>query len=85
MCSLNIEYVFETRSAIKGKDRLRYKAVCSCPYLDVFSSILAAIGFNGLCCFNYKVANGLPMILEINPRFGGSLSPFFFSFVRHLQ
>ncbi len=35
-------------------------------------------------CINYKVVNGQPVIFEINPRFGGSLSLFFFSFLRHL-
>jgi predicted ATP-grasp superfamily ATP-dependent carboligase len=34
---------------------------------------------------NYKVVRGLPYILEINPRFGGSLTPYFFSFIRHLK
>jgi hypothetical protein len=83
-CSLNIEYAFETETPIKGHDREIYKKVCSCPFLDVFASILASIGFEGLCCFNYKVRDGRPLILEINPRFGGSLCPYFFVFLRSL-
>ncbi len=39
----------------------------------------------GLCCFNYKVIDDNPYLLEINPRFGGSLSSFFFSFIRQLK
>ncbi|MGH8049795.1 MAG: hypothetical protein ACREPB_03945, partial [Arenimonas sp.] len=37
------------------------------------------------CCFNYKVRDGQAMILEINPRFGGSLCQYFISFIRHLD
>ena len=41
-----------------------------------FQSILRFIGFNGLCCVNYKLRNERPVILEINPCFGASLCPF---------
>jgi hypothetical protein len=85
VCAINIEYGFKTDTPIKGKDPEIYRKVCSCSYLDVFSSILMSIGFEGLCCINYKVWNNRPLILEINPRFGGSLCPFFFSFLRHLD
>jgi hypothetical protein len=84
VCSLNIEYAFETETPIKGKDRPIYTKICRCPYLDVFSSLLMAIGFEGLCCINYKVVDNRPFILEINPRFGGSLCLFFFSFIEHV-
>jgi predicted ATP-grasp superfamily ATP-dependent carboligase len=36
-------------------------------------AILAALGYEGTCCFNYKRADGGLFILEMNPRFGGSL------------
>jgi carbamoylphosphate synthase large subunit len=36
-------------------------------------AILDALGFEGTCCFNYKLEADRPMILELNPRFGGSL------------
>lgn len=85
VCSLNIEYGFTTEMPIKGKDHLIYRKICSCPYLDVFSAVLSSIGFEGLCCVNYKVWHDRPYILEINPRFGSSLCPFFFAFVRHLN
>ncbi len=84
VCAINIEYVFETETPIKGKDQPIYTKICRCPYLDVFSSILISIGFEGLCCFNYKVYDNRLFILEINPRFGGSLCPFFCSFLRHI-
>ena len=41
-------------------------------YLDVFVSILRCLNFSGMCCFNYKVLNGVPIIFELNPRIGGS-------------
>lgn len=81
LCSMNIEYTFETESPIKGQEKRVYKKICHCPYLDIFSSILASIGFEGLCCFNYKVHDNKPFIIEINPRFGGSLCPFFSLFI----
>jgi hypothetical protein len=36
-------------------------------------AILDALDFEGTCCFNYKWQDGRPMLLELNPRFGGSL------------
>ncbi len=83
--SLNIKYVFETETPIKGKDKALYKKICHCQYLDLFSSILKSINFDGLCCINYKIHNNRPIILEINPRFGGSLSQYFFSFLNHIN
>ena len=37
------------------------------------TAILDALGYEGTCCFNYKLVEGALKILEINPRFGGSL------------
>lgn len=84
-CSLNIEYAFDSATSVKGQDREIYRKVCSCPFLDEFTSVLSSIGFEGLCCINYKVSAGRPLILEINPRFGGSLCPYFFVFLRSLN
>jgi ATP-grasp domain len=83
--ALNIMYEFGTETPIKGQDPVLYRVIHRCTYLDLFARILRAIGFQGLCCVNYKVACGRPYIFEINPRFGGSLSPYFVSFVRHLN
>jgi predicted ATP-grasp superfamily ATP-dependent carboligase len=84
-CSLNVEYKFANERPIKGKDLPVYSKLCQCPYLDLFSEVLSCIGFNGLCCINYKVYGDIPFILEINPRFGLSLSPYFFAFIRQLD
>lgn len=44
------------------------------PYLDCFRRILRAVGFtDGTCCFDYRLRDGLPLVFELNPRFGGSL------------
>ena len=82
--ALNVMYEFATDTPIKGQHKVLYTVIHRCPYLKLFSEVLRTIGFQGLCCVNYKVAHKQPYILEINPRFGGSLSPYFFSFLRHL-
>lgn len=43
------------------------------PVLATCATILDAMGYEGTCCFNYKLEDGALRILEINPRFGGSL------------
>jgi hypothetical protein len=83
--SLNIMYEFESDTPIKGQQRQINTIIHHCPYLNLFAGVLRSIGFQGLCCVNYKVAHGRPYIFEINPRFGASLAPYFFSFVRHLS
>jgi ATP-grasp domain len=83
--ALNIMYEFESEYSIKGQVPDLYKVIHRCGYLDLFADVLRSIDFQGLCCVNYKVMRGQPYILEINPRFGGSLAPYFFSFIRHLN
>ncbi len=82
--ALNIKYQFASDMPIKGQNVALFQVVHRCPYLDLFARILRTIQFQGLCCVNYKVAEGKPFLMEINPRFGGSLAPYFFSFIRHL-
>ena len=83
--ALNIMYEFETETPIKGQNQILYTVIQHCPYLKLFARMLRSIDFEGLCCVNYKVAHGQPYLLEINPRFGASLAPYFFSFLRHLR
>jgi glutathione synthase/RimK-type ligase-like ATP-grasp enzyme len=83
--ALNIKYEFAIDTAIKGQTAPLFDVVHRCRYLGLFARILRAIQFEGLCCVNYKVAKGQPFLMEINPRFGGSLAPYFFSFIRHLR
>ena len=85
VAALNVVYIFSTPTYVKGVDKFICNKLCKSPHLDLFADILDAIGFEGICCFNYKEINGKPYVFEINPRFGGSLSMFFFSFLRHLE
>ena len=82
--SLTIQHLFSSESAINGKED-RISGIVSCKHLDIFTRILNSIDYEGLCCVDYKIRNSKPMIFEINPRFGGSLQRFFFSFIRHLS
>lgn len=43
------------------------------PALSTCTAILDALDYQGTCCFNYKLEDGALRILELNPRFGGSL------------
>lgn len=83
--ALNVKYKFAADMPIKGQDAALFQVLHRCPYLDLFAQILQTIQFEGLCCVNYKVVKNEPLLLEINPRFGGSLAPYFFSFIRHLS
>ncbi|MBS1521972.1 MAG: hypothetical protein JST50_13305 [Bacteroidetes bacterium] len=83
-CALNVIYIFSTPFYVKGVDKFIGNKLGKCPHLDLFADMLKAINFEGICCFNYKEIDGKPYVFEINPRFGGSLSMFFFSFLRRL-
>lgn len=41
--------------------------------LEPCLAILHALDFEGTCCFNYKIVDGAMQLIELNPRFGGSL------------
>lgn len=49
------------------------RAVDHSRHLGLFSRILRKLEFEGLCCFDYKLCDGVVQIFELNPRFGGSL------------
>jgi predicted ATP-grasp superfamily ATP-dependent carboligase len=81
---LTFEYDMGSEHRVKGPLRPVRKRMIPCRHLDAFSTVLAAIGFEGLCCIDFKERDGRPVILEINPRFGDSLCPYFFSYLRDL-
>lgn len=83
--SLSFEYELKDEFLIKGQFWPIEQKMISCPFPDLFTSILRTIGYEGLCCIDYKISDGRLYILEINPRFGGSLRPYFFSFIRSLK
>jgi len=82
--TLTVKYTFYDEIPINGKSGFAYTRIAKCKCLDTFSSILTAIGYEGLCCFDYKIVDGKPKIFEINPRFGGSLGNYFFTFLDNL-
>lgn len=83
--SITLEYFFEKDGSVGSKDKmLGIKMHRVCPYIDLFTAILNSIGYEGICCIDYKVVNNHPYIFEINPRFGGNLSLYFFSFIRSI-
>ena len=79
--ALTIKYLFDMVDRVKGKDPWKMALISSSPYVALFADILRYIGFEGLCCVNYKVRDRQPYILEVNPRCGGSLTLFLFYFV----
>ncbi|HWD90592.1 MAG TPA: ATP-grasp domain-containing protein [Mucilaginibacter sp.] len=83
--SVTLKYTWSSNTAINGQEEFISRKIVKCPHLELFSAILKSIDFQGLCCIDYKVVDGKPYIFEINPRFGGSLSMFFFAFIRHLD
>lgn len=82
--SLTIEYGYQTDYPIKGKVAPVYMLIRRCPWLPLFAQVLATLRFEGLCCVNYKLRDGEPVLLEINPRLGRSAAGYFFAFLRHL-
>ncbi len=83
--SITLKHIFEKDGSISGRDPQFGIKMVNCRYLDIFTAILNTIGYEGMCCFDYKVIDNRPCIFEINPRFGGNLSLFFFSFIRSLN
>lgn len=85
--SMNVEYTFKKNIPIKGQDAVHRRKITKIPkqYLQEFTKILTALDFEGICCINYKEINNQPFIIEINPRFGASLSLYFVSFLRKIN
>jgi hypothetical protein len=83
--AVSIRYTYDIDNYVQGKAKYICKEVCESEHIAKFEKILLGMGFEGLCCFDYKVVNGVPKIFEINPRFGGSLTDYFFSFIRKLD
>lgn len=84
--ALTIEYRFAREFFVKGQAHCEWGGPVADPdCMDVFARILAALDFRGLCCINYKLVDGIPMIFEINPRCGFSLCAHFPKVLEALQ
>jgi carbamoylphosphate synthase large subunit len=62
---LSVRGEVDAARSIEPADPERAMATCG--------RVLDALGYEGTCCFNYKLVDGNPRFLELNPRFGGSL------------
>lgn len=82
---IRICYTYDRENYIQGKMIYVSKAICKPEFDTEFTKVLKAINYEGLCCIDYKVKNGRPKIFEINPRFGGSLTNYFFSILSKLE
>jgi len=71
-------FSFAREHCIKGKDfePVAIEEVDHHRFQPVFREILRRIDYRGICCFNYKLVDDQPRIFELNPRYGGSLTPF---------
>lgn len=67
---------FDRDHYIHGRDcqRIELRDADHRRHAPVFAAILGTLGFEGIGCFNYKLACGVPQIFEFNPRYGASLS-----------
>jgi hypothetical protein len=83
----SVEFGFAESLHVKGKvfqhtsqalvDHLRYSAL--------FEDVMNSLGFQGFCCFNYKLVDGVPKIFEVNPRYGASMTLFLAEAIHRLQ
>jgi hypothetical protein len=83
---LTVRYHHDKSMFIKGTPRagMRARTLGACPDVATLRGMLKAIRYDGLGCANYKMDRGVLKLLEINPRMGGSLSDYFFSFLRSM-
>lgn len=83
--AVTVRFLMDSPLAIRGQDPVLLQRRCRNRHLPFFTAILREIGFEGLCCVNYKERAGAPLILEINPRFGFTLAQFFPALLRSLR
>jgi hypothetical protein len=73
--TLTFEHGFDSDHFIKGRWAHYISHVeVETPIMDVLGGILKSLHYTGTCCFNYKFANGVPKIFEMNPRYGATLT-----------
>ncbi|MBI2513602.1 MAG: hypothetical protein HYV96_16680 [Opitutae bacterium] len=83
--ALTLSFRMPNGRSIRGRDPVALHRRCRSRHVALFEAMLNAAEFEGLCCVNYKERDGVPIVLEINPRFGFSLAPFFAAFVRSFR
>lgn len=83
--AFNMNYGYDTDFPINSKTEPAWMGIGRCPWTRLFTDMLTSIGYEGLCCVDYKMHNGEPVVLEINPRLGRSATGYFFAFLNHLS
>lgn len=64
---------FDQEYFILGQDKPPLNERVETPFLDIFGAIMEKTSFAGICCFDYKIYDGIPKIFEINGRIGYTL------------
>lgn len=73
-----LKSTFHDEYFIKGRD-FKPKSIEEIDhekYKSIFEEILSRMGYEGICCFNYKITEEGLSIFELNPRFGATLNRF---------
>lgn len=83
----HVEFVFDGRLYVKGHRARRWiqREVDLDEHMALFAAIVAKLGYEGTCCFGYKVVDGHPWIFELNARYGASLTPFVAEYLAALE
>lgn len=83
----SVEFGFAQPLHVKGK-RFQHASqvlVDHRRYSRLFEDVMNTLGFQGFCCFNYKLVDGVPKIFEVNPRYGASMTLFLADAIDRLQ
>jgi hypothetical protein len=81
LAGLCVVYEFTSETGVKGTDEVVSIKITRDRFLDQWRELLRELDYAGICCVNYKVIDTIPKLMEINPRFGGSLAEYFFAFI----
>jgi len=71
-----VKYDMDSDIYVKGKRNPAKQAVLlpgKTDYPDLLG-LIESLDYDGICCINYKIDNGRPKLLEINPRLGASVT-----------
>jgi predicted ATP-grasp superfamily ATP-dependent carboligase len=87
VASFTIRHRHSAPVYIRGFDKAAsvYSVFTRSRFLPLFSGMLQSINFEGICCFDYKIADNKPYILEINPRIGGSSVEYLLKFINAID
>jgi predicted ATP-grasp superfamily ATP-dependent carboligase len=73
-----LQFTFHQRYFVKGIN-FKYSSRAEVDHEAhryLFENILNKLGYQGICCINYKICNDKVKIFEINPRYGASMTCF---------